>query len=71
MGGAVPVLMGSIRKQAEQTGMSKTVSNTTQHQFLVLDSCPAYVPVLIFIEDKVSCGSLYKSLPPCFGHGVL
>ena len=51
VGGATPglVVLGSIRKEAEQAVKSKPVSNIPPwplHQLLPPDSCPIWVPVL-------------------------
>ena len=64
MAGAVPglVVLGSVRKQAEQPRRSKPVSSTQprpMHELiLTLGSCPACVPVLTSFNDELWCGSL-------------
>jgi hypothetical protein len=49
------VILGSIRKQAEQTMGSKPVSSTLPwllYQLLTSGSCPASDPVLTSFEDE-------------------
>ena len=63
MGGAIPglVVLGSIRKQAEQARESKPVSSTPPwplHQLLPPSSCPVGVPVLTPFDDEQQCGSV-------------
>jgi hypothetical protein len=55
--GAIPglVVLGSIRKQAEQARGSKPVSSTPPWP-LAPGSCP--VPVLTSFGDKQQCGSV-------------
>ena len=57
MGGAIPglVVLGPIRKQAEQAAESKPVSSTPPwplHQLLPPGSCPAGVPDLTSFDDE-------------------
>ena len=59
MGSAIPglVILGSIRKQAEQAKGNKTVNNILPqplHQLLPPGSCP----VLTSFGDEEQCGSI-------------
>ena len=48
--------LGSIRKQADQAMLNKSVSNTLQqplHQFLLLVFCPVKILVLIAMDDEL------------------
>jgi hypothetical protein len=63
VGGAFPglVVLGSIRKRAEQARGSKPVSSTSPwplHQLLPPSSCPVRVPVLTSFSDKQQCGNV-------------
>jgi hypothetical protein len=80
MGGTIPglVVLGSIRKQAEQARGSKSLSSTSPwplHQLLPPSSCPVWVPVLTSFGDEQQCGSvrwINPFLPNFFlGHHVL
>ena len=75
VGGAILVL-GSIRKQAEQAKRSKPVSSTPVwplHHLLPPGSCTVWVPVLISFNEQ-RCGSVSQikqfSLPFAFYHGI-
>jgi hypothetical protein len=68
IGGAIPglVVMGSIRKQAEQARRSKPVSSAPPwplHQFLPPGSCSACVPVLTSFSDEQRYGSISQMNP--------
>ena len=57
VGGTIPglIVLGSIRRQAEQVRRSKSVSNIPPwplHQLLLLGSCPVSVSVLTFFGDE-------------------
>jgi hypothetical protein len=63
VGSAIPglVVLGSVRKQAEQARGSKPVSSTPPwplHQLLPSGSCPERVPVLTFFDDEQQPGSV-------------
>jgi hypothetical protein len=63
--GAIPrlVVLGSIRKQAEQTRGSKLVSSIPPwplHQLLPPSSCPVWVPLLTSFDDEQQCGSVSR-----------
>ena len=60
VGAAIPglVVLGSLRKQAEQAMGSKLVSSSPSwplHQLLPQGSCPARVPVLTSSSDEQQC----------------
>ena len=63
-GGAIPglVVLGSLRKQAEQARESKPISNTAPcplHQLLPSDSFRALVPVLTSSSDGLNQINLF------------
>ena len=72
VGGAIPELVGpgSIRNQAQQAMRSKPVSSTPPwplHQLLPPGSCPAWVSVLISLNNEQQYGSMNwinKHFPP-------
>lgn len=60
MGGAIPwlVVVGSIRKKADQATRSKSVSSILLlplHQFLPPSFCPVCAPELTAFEDELLC----------------
>ena len=60
------VVLGSIRKQAEQVRGSKPVSNIPPwplHQLLPPGSCPVWVPVLTSFSDELWYGSVNQINP--------
>ena len=78
MGGSITglVILGSIRKQAEQAMRSKLVSNTPSwplHQSLPPGPYPVGVVVLTSFSDALRCRSVNQINPflqVAFGHGV-
>jgi hypothetical protein len=71
VGGAIPglVVLGSIRKQAEQARGSNPVSGTPPlplYQLLLPSSCPVWVPVLSSFGDEQQWGSVSLFSPNCF-----
>jgi hypothetical protein len=65
VGGAIPglVVLGSIRKQAEQIMKSNPVSSILPqplHHLLPPGSCPVRVPVLTSFSDRLQCGSVIQ-----------
>ena len=63
VGGAISglVVLGSIKKQAEQARESKPVRNIPPqplHQLLPPSSCPVCVPVLTSFSDEQQCESV-------------
>ena len=68
VGGAIPglVVLGSIKKQSEQTMGSKQVSSIPPwplHQLLPPGSCPAGVPVLTYFGNEQQRGSVSQINP--------
>jgi hypothetical protein len=68
VGGAIPrlVVLGSIRKYAEQAMRSKPVSSTPLwplRWLLPPGSCPVSVPLLVSFSDEQQCG-IYKPYKP-------
>ena len=56
MGGAIPGLMDSVRKQDEQAIRRKSVTSTLPwllYQLLPPGSCPVLAPVLTSFDDEL------------------
>ena len=71
------VVLGSIKKQAEEAMETKTVSSIPPwplHQFPSPGSCPVWVLALTSFNDKQCCRSVSQkvlSSPSYFGYAVL